>query len=228
MKFRFGKLLAVFVYRHILIRCNAPVNSYFANLFAMAMYDSYFQHFSEKMPLTDEERALIQRFLSVKKIRKKQYLLQEGDVCKVIAFVEKGTLRSYTVDGEGKEHILQFALEGWFISDLYSFLTGEVSVYNIEAIDDSELVLINQSAYEELLTLSPSYQAYMLQLITGAYIALQKRLNATVSLSPEDRYQSLIALYPDIVQRVPQHMIASYMGMTPETLSRIRRRLSAG
>ena len=192
------------------------------------MYDSYFHHLSEKMPLTDEERALIQRFLSVKKIRKKQYLLQEGDVCKVIAFVEKGTLRSYTGDGEGREHILQFVLEGWFISDLYSFLTGEVSVYNIEAIDDSELVLINQSAYEELLTLSLSYQAYMLQLITGVYIALQKRLNATVSLSPEDRYQSLIALYPDIVQRVPQHMIASYMGMTPETLSRIRRRLSAG
>ena len=77
--------------------------------------------------------------------------MQEGDVCKVIAFVEKGTLRSYTVNGEGKEHILQFALEGWFISDLYSFLTGEVSVNNIEAIDDSELVLINQSAYEHFL-----------------------------------------------------------------------------
>ncbi|XWW48558.1 Crp/Fnr family transcriptional regulator (plasmid) [Fibrella sp. USSR17] len=192
------------------------------------MYDTYFRHFTEKMPLSAEERALIQSFLSVKKIRKRQYLLQEGDVCKVIAFVEKGALRSYTVDGEGREHILQFALEGWFISDLYSFLTGEVSMYNIEAIDDSELVLINQSAYEEVLKRSPSYQAYMLQLITGAYVALQKRLNATVSLSPEELYQSLIALYPDIVQRVPQHMIASYMGLTPETLSRIRRRLSEG
>jgi CRP-like cAMP-binding protein len=192
------------------------------------MYDSYFQHFSEKMPLTPDEQALIQSFLSVKKIRKKQYLLQEGDVCKVIAFVEKGALRSYSVDGEGKEHILQFALEGWFISDLYSFLTGEVSVYNIEAIDDSELVLINLSAYEELLKHSPSYQAYMLQLITGAYIALQKRITSTISLSPEERYQHLIALYPDIVQRVPQHMIASYLGLTPETLSRIRRRMADG
>ncbi|MEZ0483331.1 Crp/Fnr family transcriptional regulator [Fibrella aquatica] len=190
------------------------------------MYNRYFQHFTEKVPLTADERALIQRFLSVKKIRKKQYLLQEGDVCKVIAFVEKGALRSYTVDSDGKEHILQFALEGWFISDLYSFLAGDVSVYNIEAIEDSELVLINQSAYQELLTHSPSYQAYMLQLITGAYIALQKRLNATVSLSPEERYKDLITLYPDIVQRVPQHMIASYMGFTPETLSRIRRRLT--
>lgn len=192
------------------------------------MYEAYFQHLTEKMPLTADERALIQRFLSVKKIRKKQYLLQEGDVCKVIAFVGKGAMRSYTVDGEGREHILQFALEGWFISDLYSFLTGEASVYNIEAIDDSELVLINQAAYEELLKRSPSYQAYMLQLITGAYIALQKRITSTISLSPEERYQHLIALYPDIIQRVPQHMIASYLGLTPETLSRIRRRLSEG
>lgn len=197
-------------------------------LFGTTMYDIYFQHLTEKMPLTADERALIQRFLSVKKIRKKQYLLQEGDVCKVIAFVEKGALRSYSVDSEGKEHILQFALEGWFISDLYSFLTGEVSVYNIEAIDDSELVLINQSAYEELLKRSPCYQTYMLQLITGAYIALQKRITSTISLSPEERYQHLIALYPDIVQRVPQHMIASYLGLTPETLSRIRRRLAHG
>ncbi|WP_229379649.1 Crp/Fnr family transcriptional regulator [Fibrella forsythiae] len=178
------------------------------------------------MPLTDDERALIQSFLSVKKIRRKQYLLQEGDVCKVVAFVEKGALRSYTVDNEGKEHVLQFALEGWFISDLYSFLTGEVSVYTIEAIDDSELVLINQPAHEELLKRSPSYQAYMLQLITGAYIALQRRVTSTISLSPEERYRDLVALYPNIVQRVPQHMIASYLGLTPETLSRIRRRLA--
>ena len=190
------------------------------------MYDIYFQHLARKITLTSDERALIQRFLSVKKIRRKQYLLQEGDVCKVIAFVEKGALRSYTVDSEGREHIVQFALEGWFIADLYSFLTGEVSSYTIEAIDDSELVQINQSAYKELLQQSICYQTYMLELITGAYIALQKRLTSTVSLSPEERYQDLIALYPDIVQRVPQHMIASYMGLTPETLSRIRRRLT--
>ncbi|RYF61496.1 MAG: Crp/Fnr family transcriptional regulator [Cytophagaceae bacterium] len=190
------------------------------------MYDVYFEHLTRKVPLTPDERVLIQRFLSVKKIRKRQYLLQEGDVCKVIAFVEKGALRSYTVDSEGREHIVQFALEGWFIADLYSFLTGEVSSYTIEAIDDSELVLINQSAYKELLQQSVCYQTYMLELITGAYIALQKRLTSTVSLSPEERYQDLISLYPDIVQRVPQHMIASYMGLTPETLSRIRRRLT--
>lgn len=190
------------------------------------MYDVYFDHFRKKVPISDEEQELIKNYLSVKKLRKKQYLLQEGDVCKVIAFVEQGALRSYTVDHEGKESILQFALEGWFISDLYSFLTSEPSGYNIEAIDDSELVLVNQSSYEELLKISPCYQTYMFQLVTGAYIALQKRITATNSLSPEERYQNLLALYPDIVQRVPQHMIASYMGLTPETLSRIRRRIA--
>ena len=110
------------------------------------MYELYFENFNSKVQLTKEEQEQIKTFLSVKKIRKKQYLLQEGDVCKTIAFVEKGALRSYTVDNDGVEHIMQFAIEGWFISDLYSFLTGEPATYNIDALEDSELVLVSKSA----------------------------------------------------------------------------------
>ena len=190
------------------------------------MYDRYFESFNKRVPLSESEWELIKGHLSVKKIRKKQYLLQEGDVCKQVAFVEKGALRSYTVNEDGSEHIVQFALEGWFISDMYSYLTGEPATYNIDAIEDSELVMISRASSDELLEQSPSYKSYLLQLITGAYVALQKRITATISLSLEDRYTGLIKTYPDIVQRVPQHMIASYMGLTPETLSRIRRRLS--
>ncbi|MCY1548615.1 Cyclic nucleotide-binding domain protein [compost metagenome] len=162
-----------------------------------------------------------------KKLRKKQYLLQEGDVCKFIAFVEKGALRQYSLDENGNERIIQFALEGWTISDLYSFLTNEIASYHIDALEDSELVLIGKSAHEELLQKVPKYETYTRLQITGAYIAMQKRLTSIISSSLEERYSSFTALYPNIVQRVPQHMIASYMGLQPETLSRIRRRISA-
>jgi CRP-like cAMP-binding protein len=137
------------------------------------MYEAYFQHFNKKVPLSEDERAVIKEHLSIKKLRKKQYLLQDGDVCKTIAFIEKGVLRSYTVDENGIEHIMQFAPEGWFISDLYSFLTGQAATYNIDAIEDAELVLIGKSSYEELLQKSPKFESYIRQLITGAYIALR-------------------------------------------------------
>jgi len=189
------------------------------------MYDQYFQRVNSVVPLTNEERELIQNYLTVKKLRKRQYLLQEGDVCKMVAFVEKGALRSYRVNEDGSEHIIQFALNGSFITDLYSFLTNEASIYNIDAIEDSELVVITRSASDELRRSSPKYQEFIFQATSDAYIQLEKRMTSTISLSLEERYEDLIANHTDIIQRVPQHMIASYMGLTPETLSRVRKRI---
>ena len=189
------------------------------------MYERFFEKFGETVPLTPEEQDLVKTYLTPKKLRKKQYLLQEGDVCKFIAFVEKGALRSYSVDDTGTEYIIQFALEGWLISDLFSFLTAEPAIYNIDALEDCELVLISRSAHEELLKKVPKYETYTRLQITGAYLAMQRRLTSIISLPLEERYTNFTSLYPDIVQRVPQHMIASYMGLTPETLSRVRRRM---
>ncbi len=189
------------------------------------MYEVYFESFKNRISLTDEEEALIKNHLSVKKIRKRQYLLQEEDPCRHIAFVEKGMLRSYTVDKNGTEHILQFAPEGWFIADLYSFLAEEPSSYNIEAVEDSELVLISRPAYNELLKTSPKYLEFSHNLVTNAYIAMQRRINDLHERSIEERYADFISRYPQIINRVPQHMIASYLGLTPETLSRVRRRM---
>jgi CRP-like cAMP-binding protein len=191
------------------------------------MYQFYFQRFNAKVPLTTQEEETIKTFLTPKKIRKKQYLLQEGDVCRSIAFVEKGALREFSVDENGNEQIIQFAIEGWTISDLYSFLTGEPATYNIEALEDSELVLISKSSHEELLNKVSKYETYIRLQITGAYVAMQKRLTSVLSLTPEERYNNLLQVYPDLVQRFPQHMIASHMGLTPETLSRIRRRMKS-
>jgi CRP-like cAMP-binding protein len=190
------------------------------------MYELFFQKFNERVALTAEEQEIFKTYLTPKKLRRKQYLLQEEDVCKFIAFVEKGALRAYTVDEKGVEHIIQFAIEGWTISDLYSFLTGEPATYNIEALEDSELVLISKPAHEELLKCLPKYETYIRLQLTGAYIAMQRRLTSIISMPLEDRYARFMEQYPTIAQRVPQHMIASFMGLTPETLSRVRRKLT--
>ena len=190
------------------------------------MYERYFQNFNARVSLIEEDQELIKNYLTVKKIRKRQYLLQEGDVCKCVAFVEKGALRLYRVSEDGSEHIVAFALEGSFITDLFSFLTSEPSMYNIDAIEDSELVLITKGASDELRKRSSKYQEFIFQITSEAYIELERRITSAISLSLEERYKELTANYPDIIQRVPQHMIASYMGLNPETLSRVRKRIS--
>ena len=190
------------------------------------MYELFFKSLKDKVDFSDEELAVIKTYLTPKKLRKKQYLLQEGDVCKFSAFVEKGALRSYTIDEKGMERIIQFALEGWTISDLYSFLTGEAATYTIDALEDSELVMISKQAHEELIFKLPKYERYIRIQITNAYVAMQRRLTSIISQPLEERYASFTSLYPHIVQRVPQHMIASYMGLTPETLSRVRKKMT--
>lgn len=192
------------------------------------MFDLYFQNFNSKVTIEESDKELIKTHLSIKKLKRKQFLLQEGDVCRTIAFVEKGMLRSFSVDEDGTERIMQFAPEGWFIADLYSFLTGEPATYNIEALEDAELAVMSKESHEDLLKKCPKYETFHRELITSAYIALQKRLSSIISFTVEERYEAFMVQYPHIAQRVPQHMIASYMGLTPETLSRVRKRIASG
>jgi len=190
------------------------------------MYDLFFRKFNEKIPLIAEEEAFIKQHLTPKKLRRKQYLLQEGDVCKSICLVEKGALRAYVLDETGDEHITGFALEGWTFGDLYSFINAEPATWNIDALEDCELVLISKPAHDELLQKMPKYETYIRILMTDAYMALQRRTTYMISLPLEEQYLAFTQMYPTLFQRVPQHMLASFMGLSPETLSRVRSRIS--
>jgi CRP-like cAMP-binding protein len=192
------------------------------------MFDLLYQKINEKITLTEEEFNLCKTLFSPKKLRKKQYILQEGDVCKYNIFVSKGLLRSYTIDDKGNEHILQFALEGWWTADLYSFFTEEPSLFTIEALEDSELLLITRPSWESLLQKLPVFERYFRILIQNNLIATQRRLMESLSETAERKYLKFIKTYPESVQRVPQHMIASYLGITRETLSRLRRDIASG
>lgn len=192
------------------------------------MFELLFQKFDEKVQLTPEEKELCKAFFQPKKLRKRQYLLQEGDPCRYIAFVEKGMLRSYSIDEKGSEHIIQFAFEGWWIADQYSFLTGEPSIYNIDALEDCELLLLSRSGEEELMEKVPKVERYFRLLLQGNVIATQRRLVSSLSQPAEKRYHELVESCPTIPQRVPQHMMASFLGITPETLSRIRKKAASG
>ena len=180
----------------------------------------------EKVSVTEEEFNFCKTLFIPKKLRKKQYLLQEGDVCKYTSFVEKGMLRMFTVDEKGNEPILQFSSEGWWVADLYSFLTDEPSNYNIEALEDCELLLITKESWDILLEKIPAFERYFRLLIQNSLIATQRRLMSSISETAEEKYLKLIDNFPGCIQRVPQHMIASYLGITRETLSRVRSQMA--
>ena len=189
------------------------------------MFELLQKSISEKVSLTEEEFDFCKTLFIPKKLRKKQYLLQEGDVCRYTSFVEKGMLRMFTVDEKGNEPILQFSSEGWWVADLYSFLTDEPSNYNIEALEDCELLLITKESWDILLEKVPAFERYFRVLIQNSLIATQRRLMSSISETAEEKYLKLIDNFPGCLQRVPQHMIASYLGITPETLSRIRKQM---
>ena len=186
------------------------------------MFDAFEHYLKEKANLTAVEIDAVRAVSVEKKIRKRHYLLQEGDVCHYNCFIVNGCLRLYRVGEDGTEHILRFGIENWWISDRESYNTGNPSKSNIDALENSDLVLIDKPDFVQLTTTIPSFKKFIDELTARSFDASQNRIMRTISYTAEERYQDFIATFPAIFQRVPLHMVASYLGVSRETLSRIR------
>lgn len=183
---------------------------------------------SRHIQLTDEEKELLWQSVTLRKYRKRQYVLQAGDVCRYESFVVSGCLRAYYVDDAGTEHIIMFAVEDWWTSDLLSFLTQTPAQLNIDALEDAEVLQIERSALEALYHKIPKLERFFRIMMQNAFIAQQQRILFNISKTAKERYQYFIEKYPKLEQRLPQHQIAAYLGITPEFLSQIRKQLSEG
>ena len=188
------------------------------------MYDSLIKYFNSYTTtlLNESEIELIESVFQSKKFRKRQYFLQEGDVCKYTAFIVKGAMRQYTVDDKGEEHITRLSIENWWVNDRESLMKQIPSIYFIDAWEDTDTLLVTKAAFLELVVRVPALSEWMRNIDVNFAIASQRRLNAAISLSAEERYHDLQKNYPEFLQRFPQHIIASYLGITRESLSRIR------
>jgi len=176
--------------------------------------------------MSEEDFTIGTNLLVPKKLRKRQYLLQAGDVCRWVAFVSGGCLRQYSLDDEGNEHIQAFAIEGEWITDTASYHAHEPATSNIDALEDSELLLIDRATQEKLAVTVPPWGLFFKRELENAYTGALVRVSELVSLSAEERYKRFLKKYPGLFQRIPLHQIASYLGMTPQSLSRIRRELA--
>lgn len=176
------------------------------------------------LPITDAQQISLP--LKRKKYKKGSILLKINDLCKHSFFVEKGLLRSYTLDEDGKEHVIQFAPENWFIVDRSSVYFNDPSESIIDAIEDTEVVFIDEDFMCRAADVNPIFGRYNDKLLHNHIRQMQKRINRLLSATALKRYLNFIEMYPDLLLRVPQWMIASYLGITPESLSRVRKELA--
>jgi len=190
------------------------------------IHDELVKSIRSRISISDEDIEALKSKLIPKKARKRQFLLTAGDVCLHMIFVERGLLRSFTDDEHGHEYTMQFASEGWWISDMASFFSDERSKYNIEALEESDLLLMTKEAMDELLEAVPQIHRYFLNLMQNHIIALQRRINVVQSMSAEETYLKLMEVNPDLINRASQQHIASYLGISPETLSRVRKQVA--
>ncbi|MEO5681713.1 MAG: Crp/Fnr family transcriptional regulator [Chitinophagaceae bacterium] len=190
------------------------------------MFDSINSYLTRCSPVTGEELEYFDSLLEYKKVAKKTTLLHEGDICNFEAYIIKGCIRTYYIDEKGIEVTLQFAIEDWWVSDIASFHDHKPSSMFIETLEDCELFIINPSTKELLLSKIPKLERVFRLMVQRNLSVLQSRLFTTIATSAKDKYLDFINRYPTIPQRVAQHYIASYLGISPEFLSKTRTRLS--
>ncbi|HTE28962.1 MAG TPA: Crp/Fnr family transcriptional regulator [Chryseolinea sp.] len=190
------------------------------------MYDTLIKYLNSyaEAPLTCDEIDVIQDSFVLKKFRKRQYFLQEGEVCKYTAFIVKGAMRQYRVGDKGEEHIIRLYIENWWASDRESMTKEAPSSYFIDAWEETEALVVSKSDLTQIVDTVPTMTKWLRKVDANFAAATQRRLNAAISLSAEERFHDLEKSYPEFLQRFPRHIIASYLGINRETLSRINSR----
>lgn len=186
------------------------------------MFEQIDKYVANCISLSPEELTLFHSLLKVKRVRKRSYLLQEGEICDFEAYIVKGCIRTYYLSDEGAETILSFAIEDWWVSDLYSFTEQKPSNMFIESLEDCELLIIDHKSKAGLFKKIPQFETLFRLMVQRSLFALQKRFHSLVTQTAEQRYLAFLDKYPQIVQRVPQNQIARYLGVSPEFLSKVR------
>ncbi|MDF7814221.1 Crp/Fnr family transcriptional regulator [Hymenobacter sp. YC55] len=190
------------------------------------MHDAFFNYIQKlsSAPITAEEKERYRQAFTPFKLRKRQYFLQEGNQCKYFAFIVKGAMRQYTVDERGVEHIARLGIENWWMGDRESYIMDTPSIYNIDAWENTEMLIITRPSVLELVNI-PVFSEMLRKMDDRNNMANQRRITAVISASAEKRYTEFAACYPELLDRFPQYVIASYLGFTKDTLSRVRSKL---
>ncbi len=185
-------------------------------------FDLLLDNISKFIHLESNEQEIFISYLKQKKLKRKQIFLDEGEVCKYSAFVTEGCLRGYTIDKNGDEHVLSFAPVGWWIADMYSLISQKPGILIIEALEDTEIILLSKADQEKLYIEIPKFERFFRILIENSLVANQQRIIDNMSLTAEERYKIFCKRYPTLIDTLPQKQIASYIGVTPEFFSRMR------
>jgi CRP-like cAMP-binding protein len=186
-------------------------------------YNTILKNIAKHISLNDEEISYFVSLLKEKKVAKKRMILKEDQVCKEIFFVNSGTLRAFYIDKLGKESTIMFAITDWWITDMFCFINQQPAMLNIEAIEDSIVLQLQKNDLDNLYIKIPKFERFFRIIMQNAYIREQLRVIQNLSLSAEERYDIFLDKYPQVVTQITQKQIASYLGITPEFLSTIRK-----
>jgi CRP-like cAMP-binding protein len=189
-------------------------------------HDNLLVHIRKFVSFSKEEEEILLPYLKLKILKKKDYLLKEGQTCMANHFVVKGCLRMFYITEEGNEQMIQFAIDNWWMTDYMSFDSQKQSQFNIQAVENSEIILLEKKTLEELFTKLPKLERYFRIIVQKAYAASVIRLKYIFTQSGEERFHHFNKNFPEFVQRVPQYMLASYLGFSAEFLSKIRAKKS--
>ncbi len=181
-------------------------------------------HIKKFVQLSEAEEQILNKYTKSQSFRKKENLLSNGQVCRSIFFVEKGCLRMFFINSKAAEQITQFALEGWWLADYFSFMGNQPSEYYIQAIEASQVISIDIQVFDDLLKELPQLEKYFRIIMQKNLAASQLRTKYLYEMSKEEFYLHFSTSFPEFVQRVPQYMVASYLGLTPEYVSELRKK----